>query len=306
LLQSTDYQYAVFHYGCGTVFKVNTDGTGFTNLHNFNSSGSEGAEPHAGLVLSGNILYGTTEFGGSYAYGGVGYGTVFKINADGSDFTNLYSFSGGSDGHQPCASLALSGNTLFGTTVLGGTSGGYGTVFRIITDGTGFTNLYSFTANSGAPYYTNTDGSNPEAGLMMSGNILYGTTTTGGSGTNGTVFRVNTDGTSYTNLHNFTAGEVGSDYYGDLVLSGNTLYGTTIYGGTHGAGTVFALTLSPATIPLNIQSIGNAVVLSWSDPTFSLQAAPGVTGAYTNVSDATSPYTNATTDLQGFFRLKAN
>src|SRR5438093_456154 len=48
--------------GAGTVFAVNTDGTGFTNLHSFmtNAEGAiDGAHPYAGLILSGNTLYGT-------------------------------------------------------------------------------------------------------------------------------------------------------------------------------------------------------------------------------------------------------
>src|SRR6266576_2361557 len=40
----------------GTVFAVNTDGSGFTNLHRFTDS----ASLSAGLILSGNRLYGTT------------------------------------------------------------------------------------------------------------------------------------------------------------------------------------------------------------------------------------------------------
>jgi hypothetical protein len=47
----------------GTVFAVNTNGTGFTNLYSFNSSGGE--FPSGGLILSGTNLYGTTDEGGS-------------------------------------------------------------------------------------------------------------------------------------------------------------------------------------------------------------------------------------------------
>ena len=66
---------------------VNTDGTGFTILHSF-TGGSDGADPFAGLILSGNTLYGTARFGGSS-----GNGTVFAVNTDGTGFTTLYSFS---------------------------------------------------------------------------------------------------------------------------------------------------------------------------------------------------------------------
>src|SRR6266851_618797 len=81
-------------------------------------------------------------------------------------FTTLHSFTGGSDGASPYAGLITnsSGNTLYGTTANGGSSG-RGTVFAVNTDGTGFTNLHSFNYS---------DGSNPWSGLILSGNTLYG------------------------------------------------------------------------------------------------------------------------------------
>src|SRR5208337_2833801 len=111
-------------------------------------------------------------------------------------FTNLYSFTGGDDGGVPYAGLILSGNTLYGTATGGGSSGN-GTVFAVNTDGTGFTNLHSFTAFSipfvvGPPWLgrTNSDGAFPQAALALSGTTLYGTTSTGGSSGNGTVFSI--------------------------------------------------------------------------------------------------------------------
>jgi hypothetical protein len=69
--------------------------------------------------------------------------------------------------------------------------------------------------------------------------------------------------------------------------------------------TVFGNTLgSVSPIPLAIQRYGNNVVLSWNNPVFALQAAPAVTGTFTNVPGASSPYTNALSDRTKFFRLK--
>jgi uncharacterized repeat protein (TIGR03803 family) len=117
-------------------------------------------------------------------------------------------------------------------------------VFALNTDGTGFTNLYSFTAFGAS--YTNSDGANPWAGLIVSGNTLYGTANSGGSSGNGTVFALNTNGTGFTTLHTFTAlnnntNSDGGNPEGGLVLSGNTLYGETRFGGSSDKGTVFAL-----------------------------------------------------------------
>jgi len=61
--------------------------------------------------------------------------------------------------------------------------------------------------------------------------------------------------------------------------------------------------VAPNPPPLAVQKVGGNVVLSWTNLTFSLQGAPGVTGTYTNVTGATSPYTNPITGPAGFFRL---
>ena len=138
-----------------------------------------------------------------------------------------------SDGAYPWAGLILSGNTLYGTTAVGGS--GRGTVFAVNTDGTGFTNLHSFTFN---------DGARPRAGLILSGNTLYGTAYDGGTSGNGTVFAVNTDGTGFTNLHDFAGyPNEGGNPYARLTLSGNTLLGVTFNGGPSDCGTVFSLSL---------------------------------------------------------------
>src|SRR5207237_2510237 len=111
-----------------------------------------------------------------------------------------------SDGNGPDGTLILSGKTLYGTAS-GGGSFGNGTVFAVNTDGTGFTTLHSFTATStnSSGVYTNNDGANPYAGLILSGNTLYGTAQNGGSAGIGTVFAVKTDGTGFTTLYSFTA-----------------------------------------------------------------------------------------------------
>jgi uncharacterized repeat protein (TIGR03803 family) len=220
--------------GNGTVFSLNTNGTGFNSLYAF-TNGTDGANPMAGLILSGNTLYGTAEFGGT-----AGNGTVFAINTDGTGFTNLHTFSSlsglyagyNSDGAFPIGGLILSGNTLYGTAEAGGISGN-GTVFSLNTNGTHFKTLYEFLNGS--------DGANPVAGLILSGNTLYGTADYGGTASNGTIFSLNTNGTGFETLYGFTNGSDGADPVAGLIISGNALYGTAYGGGISGNGTVFSL-----------------------------------------------------------------
>jgi uncharacterized repeat protein (TIGR03803 family) len=169
----------------------------------------------------------------------MGQGTVFAVNTDGTLFTNLHIFSG--DGHSPMASMRLSGNTLYGTTRgEGWPEWGdiYGTVFKVNTDGTEFTNLHVFTALSAPFVGTNTDGAYPQTSLVLSGGTLYGVASAGGRYGHGIVFAMNTDGKGFTNLHDFLGGTDGAGPMGGLILSGSTLYGTTLGAGQ---GTVFAL-----------------------------------------------------------------
>jgi uncharacterized repeat protein (TIGR03803 family) len=275
----------------GSVFRINADGTGFTNIYNFN--GSDGFVPTAGLIVSGNTLYGATQSGGT------GHGNLFQVNTDGTHYTNIYSFTGGSDGANPGTVLVLTNNILYGTAYHGG-SNNQGTVFKINTDRTGFTVLHTFGGAS-------PNGAGP-GDLLLSGGTLYGTMAFDGSTNQGTVFSLDIVSTNFTVLKNFLGGADGANPTTTLVLSGNVLYGTTQNGGLSGHGTVFSLSLSSSIIPvlLNIRPIANAVVLTWTAPGYSLYAAPLVTGTYTNVPAATSPYTNNISAATKFFRLQAN
>lgn len=233
--------------GYGTVFSLNTDGTGFTNLHTF-SGGGGGDYPWNGMVLSGSTLYGSTADAP-----GPGLGTIFAIGTDGTGFTTLYGFSGGDDGAYLQGGLLLSGNSLYGTAQSGGSSGS-GTVYEVNTDGSGFVVLHTFSAASGG---INSDGFHPSASLIISSNTLYGTAGFGGPSGSGTVFAVNTDGTGLRTLHsfsplNYTTGvnNDGGNPGGALVLSGPTLYGTTSSGGRYGRGSVFKVNTNGANFTL--------------------------------------------------------
>jgi uncharacterized repeat protein (TIGR03803 family) len=105
--------------GLGTVYRVNTDGTGFQVMHSFTGGTDDGAQlplrPQLGsLVGSAAALYGMT-YGGGTSDNGV----VFQISTDGSGFRLLHRFTG-TDGAKPSRALLLSGSTLYGMTSQGG------------------------------------------------------------------------------------------------------------------------------------------------------------------------------------------
>jgi uncharacterized repeat protein (TIGR03803 family) len=215
----------------GIIFALNTDGTGFTNLHSF--TGPDGFLPSSTLALQGNRLYGMAAFGGSS-----GSGTAFALNTDGSGFVTLHSFAGGDDdGQMPQGALAVNATNLFGLTLWGGVSNA-GVVFSMHLDGGGYTNLHSF---RGAPL----DGDLPMGTPLLVGPRLFGLTDGGGLSNGGTLFGMRLDGGGYTNLHHFTGGvSDGLGPQGSLLVAGARLYGVTSTGGAADEGTAFALNIT--------------------------------------------------------------
>ena len=218
----------------GTIFRINTDGTGFTALRSLTST-TDGVSIYSGLTLSSN---GTALYGNTYSGGANGYGALFQINTDGTGFTVLRSLTSATDGSTLYGGLALSsnGSVLYGSAYSGGPNG-YGTIFKINTDGTSFTVLRSLTSA--------TDGGYPYRGVILSSNgaALYGTAYAGGPNSSGTIFKINTDGTSFTVLRSLTSTADGANPYGGLALSSNgaILYGAAYQGGANGRGTIFKI-----------------------------------------------------------------
>ncbi len=193
----------------------------------------EGMQPFGGLIeASDGYYYGTT--GG----GGVGFGTIFRVDSNG-ELQTLFLFSG-PDGSRPEGPLVQASNgSLYGTTRMGGAAG-KGTIFRFNPAGAGtFTLLRSFGGS---------DGAEPRSGLVEGADgDLYGTTSTGGlscaTTTCGTIFRLTLSGT-FTTVLKFNKTNGANPVGGLAAALDGRLFGTTSRGGTLDRGTVFALSLS--------------------------------------------------------------
>jgi len=256
-------------FNAGMVFSVGTNGKNARVLHSF-GKGADGVDPRASLTALHGVLYGTTYQGGSYGAGtvfsvrisdgrervlhsfsgqpdcayplsnlidvhGLLYGTapgdcgnggggIFSISTTGVEKI-VFSFGPSTkDGSAPEAGVIAKNGWFYGTTEAGG-SADYGTVFKVRETGTDEQVLHSFTNNG-------SDGIGPTAGVIDVKEVLYGTTSAGGSGTSGTVFRVTTDGKNERVLHSFTYGENdGLLPEAGLIDVDGTLYGTTAAGG---------------------------------------------------------------------------
>jgi len=213
-------------------------------LHRFSALGGglnlDGANPAAGLALSGSVMCGTTLNGGLQ-----GAGTAFYLSLDGANFSASRSFASAPDAGNPQADLVVSGGRFFGTSFGGGTSGA-GTVFAGQTNGS-VSLLRSFVTVN-ADTATNIGGASPNAQVVLAGGTLWGTATAGGLYANGTLYSVTTNGSTFSVLHDFTAFDSstgtntdGAAPWGGLVLSGDTLFGAASAGGPGGAGILFSV-----------------------------------------------------------------
>ncbi|MBX3731220.1 MAG: tandem-95 repeat protein, partial [Verrucomicrobiae bacterium] len=209
--------------------ELSPDEGGLAETHAFGDPFTGAAEARARLLeASDGTLYGTSRRGGP-----ANAGTVFRLNKDGSGFAVLKAFVPADDGGEPHAGLIEGGDgLLYGTTHEGG-QWGYGAVFRLGRDGTGFEVLRHF---AGA------DGRHPKGDLIEgSDGWLYGTTSGGGASGGGTVFRLGRDGAGHVILKHLAAADGTVPYAGLMEGSDGLLYGTTHQGGTAGFGTVFRL-----------------------------------------------------------------
>ncbi|MGH9498256.1 MAG: choice-of-anchor tandem repeat GloVer-containing protein [Terriglobales bacterium] len=249
-----------FYPYCGTIFELMRPRTTARNsswtekvLYSFAGVETrDGANPNGGLIFDAKgTIYGTTFIGGYDCphNSGQGCGTAFKLSSP--DRQNpfwteavLYQFTNVPDGQNPNGNLIIDrGGNLYGTTVNGGGSTfPSGTAFELVLQPNGAfaeTILYNF--DEGA------DGGLPRAGLVFdSEDNLYGTTTLGGTGRGGTIFRILAKTGALQPVYQFQVPPDGFSPESRLTFdAAGNLYGTTLFGGSgqacanYGCGTVF-------------------------------------------------------------------
>jgi uncharacterized repeat protein (TIGR03803 family) len=219
-----------------------SDSLGYTySVYDFLGSPTDGSMILGGVLDAQGNVYGITGYGGANTcYPGYpapyGCGTIVKWDTTGKE-TVLHNFAG-TDGLMPFGGIVLDGQgNLYGTTYAGGNltcnSGeGCGTVYKLNLSTDTLTTLHNF---SGTP-----DGSNLEEPLLLDaqGN-LYGTTDSGGTNSNGTVFKVDSAGNE-TPIYSAPAGSEWAAELGSIDAQGN-VYGTTRGGGADSQGSVFKI-----------------------------------------------------------------
>lgn len=187
------------------------------------------ASPRGRVAHSGGTLFGVTFDGGQSGAGG-----LFSVSTTGEDFVVLHEFPGtDSGGGFPNSGVVISGNRLFGVAP-GGTFNDVGVLYSYDLDDSGVQVLHQF---GGGP----TDGDDPSGHLLLDGSTLYGVTDDGGPTDDGTVYRIDADGSDYEVLHFFDEEVDGKDAEGGLCLAGGVLYGMTEDGGQNANGILYGV-----------------------------------------------------------------
>lgn len=218
---------------CGSALQLNPSQGGFQEVLMRTYVKKEEGCPTGNLELdkAGNV-FGVTQDGGAN-----GWGSIFELTNSGSGWseTVIYSFQGGNDGGAPYTGLISdpAGN-LYGTATARGAHG-YGTVFELTPNGSGWTYnvLYAFTGG--------TDGGQPTAGVVLSNGNLYGAAESFGKKGGGTVFQLapSNGGWSFNVLASLSGS--GGPVAPLTIDSSGTIYGTNFFDGASGYGSVFKL-----------------------------------------------------------------
>ncbi len=218
-------------FSAGTVFKMTRAGT-LTVLYNF-TGGNDGKCPLAPPIegTDGNY-YGTTSAGGLSAAG-----TVYKVTVSGS-LTTIFQFDEANGDYPEGPLVQAADGNFYGTTNVGNNNCGFdnicSTIFKITPSGT-FTQLYSFPFNS---FFNSTYAT----GLAVGNDgYLYGAAVQTGIG-HGEVFKINTSGTTFTAVYDFTGGADGANPYAGLLLANNgNFYGVAANDGADGFGELYEI-----------------------------------------------------------------
>lgn len=226
--------------GAGTAWQYTISTPAFTVLHIFKPVNGDGSTPIGGLVHDPRSLHSDTFWGTCHDGGTNGYGIIYSVTT-GKAETIAYNLTGSANpysGSYPMDSLIFpgGGTVVYGTCYSGGVNN-TGTAFKYDVSSGTMTKLAEL--------------SYPVGSLLLDNNSKLWGTCSGGNGS-GYVFRMNTDGTSFLDVHDFgsPAGDGEKPYAGLLWQPAvSKLYGTTACGGTNGNGTVYGISSIGASNP---------------------------------------------------------
>src|SRR5579871_5500028 len=223
-------------YGGGTLFKITTKGA-FSILHHLVGT-RDGYAPYSAPTAGAGTdknLYGALTSGSLR-----NFGSIFSTNVTGTTFRVIHYFTGSDGAYPECTPVPDGAGSLWGTCFEGGAHG-YGTIWKLSTDGSAFTKVYDFDNTHGAyPWYA--------GHLYLINGILYGTVRQGGANNAGVLFAFNTATSALSLLHTFDNNSGFLEGYYPVGLyydaAGGNFYGCCEAGGANNDGTVWKIALS--------------------------------------------------------------
>jgi len=232
-------------FASGSIFKMTSTGR-VTDLYSFGPNDlyrQTASFPQAGLMEMDSKFYGSTAHGGQQ-----GNGTIYSFTAKGVMTKTFFTA-----GMNPVAELIHDQDrNLYGTSsgkTMAGISNHNGTIFKMNPQGV-LTTLHDF-----GQYVM---GSNPANGASPTGRLvldkdgyLYGTTQTGGTHNQGTIFKIKPTGEDFTVVHHFNGANGRLPVAGLIQTADGSFYGTTRLGGKNDVGTVFKMTPQGQVITLH-------------------------------------------------------
>ena len=126
--------------------------------------------------------------------------------------------------------------------------------------------------------FNDTLGKTPWGNLTLAGNKLYGMAYDGGANSDGCIFSINTNGSGYKDLLDFTGAD-GSFPKGSLVISGKVMYGMTSGGGANNKGRIFSVDTDGTAYANLLDFNGANGNMPWGSLTLSGNKLYGMTSA---------------------------
>jgi len=220
----------------GTLFEydLNTELLDVKHDFDFLGGGTTGGFPTGSLTLASNgKLYGVATVGGQSVGGVDPAGVLFEFDPAGGSYAvkvqfNIGNIGGDPKGGAPSSTLLLgSDNLLYGMNTEGGASGG-GVLFVYNPVTPNFSVLHDIGI------------SDRSIGTLTELNgQLFGIANSGGSTENGSIFRYNLSGDTYTTILSFNLSPDGDGPECKFTLVNDKFYATTTGGGSFGYGVIF-------------------------------------------------------------------
>jgi hypothetical protein len=232
-------------YGNGILFSYDPLGNTYNILYRFSGitnfdpipSLTDGGRPQANLkVISGTTIFGTTCAGGYNPIGGgTELGSIWKFDTSTNTYSILHHITASTEGRKVTELILANDDNLYFTTKFDGAGFPWpagGSLVKLDLNGNS-TVIHQFTNTP--------DGADPSASLLQaSNNLIYGTTTQGGTGGYGTIYTCDTSG-NYGIIYNFLGGINGQNPSGSLYeYSPGLFYGMAYGGGNFNLGVIYS------------------------------------------------------------------